>query len=213
VRQAGAEPAPRPAFAPGERVRVEVWTRGGSAASSCTVEAVTESGLRLRLDDGAALQGVAPGGDLRVDVLHGSLSLTCSACVVGWNPPVVVASRPVEVPRWSRRRYYRVDVELPVRSAAWDGTIVNLSAEGCLLVVPPAATPEPDSVHLLRLRLPGSGPPLTLRGRVLRVERAPRASRVAMQFTGLTGEQRERIIRYVFDRERELLGRGVPGSG
>ena len=102
-----------------------------------------------------------------------------------------------------RRSFARVDVFLEVvvtPGAAGEGipaAIVNISA--CGAVVARLPTTEPGDEVRLSLRLAPCEPPLEIVGRVVR--EFDRESR-AVQFEQIQEADRERIIRFVFDRQR-----------
>lgn len=104
-----------------------------------------------------------------------------------------------------RRQYFRVPVDLPVQ---WDdqrGRCLNLSGNGCLFIASTAM--EPGQSLALTISLPDRDIPV--QARVVRVEPALAGRcRVACTFLEIDERDRDHLLRYLLDRQRELIRQG-----
>jgi PilZ domain len=106
-----------------------------------------------------------------------------------------------ELEREQRREWARVDIVRPAAVEAGDGTVatwtLNVSAGG-LLLAGPGALRVGDTVWV-RLRLHEEAPPITAQGRIARetVE-----GYKAVLIEEIRSQDRELVVRFVFDRER-----------
>lgn len=101
-----------------------------------------------------------------------------------------------------RREHVRVRAARPVLVAVEDRPpidtfAVDVSGGGMLLAGPDTLEPE-DRVRFV-LRVESGSPPIEGAGRVVR---AADGGRRAIVFEGISGQDRERLIHFVFDRER-----------
>ena len=104
-----------------------------------------------------------------------------------------------------RRRYARVDVELPLTIDSLDTRTRDLSADGVLADV--LLPEEPDTVRI-RLSLPDGQPPIECDARVVR--RVDGGT--GLRYDGISSEDRERLKEFVAERKRELLARVRDGD-
>jgi PilZ domain len=107
-----------------------------------------------------------------------------------------------------RRRYARVEVELPLELGSVGTRTRDVSADGVLAdtVIPP----DQERVRVV-LSLPDGQPPIECDARVVR----RLDSGTGLRYDGISAEDRERLRRFVAARKRELLARvrGAPGTG
>lgn len=124
------------------------------------------------------------------------------------EPPLLYTTQPQKIAKVSRRRFFRVEVDLPMSAGGVSGRVTNLSGSGLMALVPTGLAKEGGPLEV-KLELPGLPAPLPLRGKVVRLTKANDAERVAVHFTSLTERIRDEIIRYVTARQRELLSLGL----
>lgn len=110
----------------------------------------------------------------------------------------------------SRRRLYRVDVNLPTKTSLGFARIVNLSGSGCVMILDQSDLPPIGTLFRIDLKLPTSPTVLLIRAQVVRrILTDLRRPRIGVEFRQNTPRQEDMIIRYVFARERELLKQGL----
>jgi len=131
--------------------------------------------------------------------------------------PTPTATPPIAAPQ--RRAHARVDIIRPVAivpdgfTVGWlNGTTRNLSAGG-VLVAGASALEHGDRLRL-RIELDAEDDLVDLLARVARSDE--RFGLRGLRLEGVGRTERERIVRYVFARQREALARaaarGAPGS-
>lgn len=173
----------------GERVPVRIHDRGHSIVliPLAAVRACTPS---RRLDD-AVLEFACNRGAV---ILRGGVSLAA---------PRLIIFRPRTREVTQRRKHVRVPLMLPVALAragggpSWESTTIDLSGGGMLVGGVPEL--EVGEEVVFSLALEQRGPPVCGTARVLL---ARRGHARAMQFDRLDDDERERIIRVVFERLR-----------
>ena len=136
-----------------------------------------------------------------------------------WHPqPLLVLSRPEDEQAAANRSDVRIDVIIPnvrlfvpsARKATSWATILDLSAGGALLRT---SFPLPLGASLwLEFVLPeGWGTIVTgacaLHGRERRRGQEPPSYRTSLRFVGISDGDRQRIRRFIFNRERVVAGR------
>lgn len=120
--------------------------------------------------------------------------------------------------RMQRRRAVRVPVHLIARADLGDdrdgmpfGAITeNLSAAGALLRA--ARAIEAGAPLRVAVECGGEAGTLEIGGRVVRCDRvdvAERPWRIAVAFADLSGADEDRLVRYIFERQRELRRRDM----
>jgi len=136
------------------------------------------------------------------------------------NPlPVLIVNKPAQLQEIQRRRWVRVPVkiELRFRKMADDGEIqpfegstVDISGGGIQFVTLDAV--EAGDILELEIDLPNSRP-VFCRAKVLRVlERATKKgqfNKAILEYQEISEGQRDRIIKFVFEKQREWIRRGI----
>ncbi len=123
---------------------------------------------------------------------------------VGDDPEVVRLRRDGHDDVVQRRDYVRVDAVVPLQVTLPGGaaktTTLNVSGGGLLMQDPVGL--EPGTRVDLNLELAHGSAPVRATARVIR-EVAP--GETALQIVGIANEDRERLVRYVTERERMAL--------
>lgn len=124
--------------------------------------------------------------------------------------PIVAVKRPTEVDHSTRRSFLRLDVKLPF--SYYDdfqekiGEARNLSINGLLAIVKSSPTLRRDYNLTGKLTLSDGEPPLIIIGKIIRVEKEDDFhSWVALNFQAATEEVKNRISRYLVQRQRYLI--------
>lgn len=129
--------------------------------------------------------------------------------------PLMLIGYPETVTRIQRRNYLRVPVKLKVKlyqemapENQWDGETVDLSGGGCLI-----RTKIPSEVGdevRVSFAIP-KGPNYDIGSTVVRVEAKDEVGKpcymVAVRFDNITERERDQIIRFLFEKQRESLKR------
>jgi len=118
--------------------------------------------------------------------------------------------------RTQQRNWLRVDVNIPVNATLMEearmgdtlsGTIIDISGGGLSMILPVKL--QSDSVLLLNFKLPGHGQIMDLPVKVVRVieSSAGKPSKIvySVAFENEINLIREKIIKYVFEKQRENL--------
>lgn len=124
--------------------------------------------------------------------------------------PIIVAKRPTKVDHSTRRSFLRLHVNLPF--SYYDnfqektGEARNLSINGLLALVKSSPILRRDYVLTGKLTLPDAVPPLIIVGKIIRVEKEDELhSWVALDFRSASEEVKNRISRYLVQRQRHLI--------
>ncbi|NPV28226.1 MAG: hypothetical protein HPY58_00950 [Firmicutes bacterium] len=136
--------------------------------------------------------------------------------------PVIIAERPREVTRIQRRNYLRIPVALPLtfsiledlehaaRSEIFRAETVDLSGGGVMIKSPVKLSK--DEYLEIELTLPRKGT-INLVGRVVRTQETKDQGGlfylVGIDFVVIDESDRDRIIAFVFERQRELRRKGL----
>lgn len=132
--------------------------------------------------------------------------------------PLFTIPKPKEAQLTDRRAYYRVPTDLPVQYRLGEGQdygegrIANISGGGALCLLPRDIAPERNTTLELCFALPTAAQPLQIRALVHLVKSpSPRSMycKVGCEFVDLPKQTREVIIRYVTQRQLELIRSGV----
>lgn len=170
-------------------------------------------GLPVLLGVGRHIDVVLP---TRVGLLGFAARVQATEVIDG--VPLFSVARPEGTQLTDRRSYYRVPTELPMQyrlrsNQAWrQGQIVNISGGGALCQLSPdeMALRETGMLELL-FQLPMTARPLQVKARVCYVSEPQRGTELlaACEFQNLPGATRELIIRYVAERQQELIRAGT----
>lgn len=131
--------------------------------------------------------------------------------------PVLELSRPSEIKKIQRRRYVRLRVNFDVDfrlvnsiEPGYDkGMTVDISGGGLQFTTKKELSV--DDIIELRVSLPGRYPLETL-ARVVRVEKSnPKTTNysIGAEFENLRESQRDLVIAFVFEKQREILKKGL----
>jgi c-di-GMP-binding flagellar brake protein YcgR len=165
-----------------------------------SLDSPIESGLHVRLD---------PGQELGIYRLHGPIAYVAEIKVIETQPgrpPRIITTLPVHVLSQPRRRYFRVNVNLPFRASFCSGVIVNASGNGLLLSTDKGSFKE-GSIFEVRFRIPTIPQELAVKVRVVRVESVDGKNYAGVVMDRLRLALQDEIIRYLFIRQREQKAR------
>jgi hypothetical protein len=188
-------------LAVGQHVDVEgpLLARTRARVESCSVDGAVVLGLAAAPPHPVAAQPVTvaftgPGGLFRV---------AGHATAVGGAPDLLRVAPAGELERVQRRDHVRADAVRPATVALAGGEHVdtwtlNVSAGG-VLMAGPASLRVGDTVWV-RLRLSDGHPPIAVEGRVAR---ETREGFRAVRIEAILDADREMLVRFVFERERE----------
>ncbi|NLK51760.1 MAG: hypothetical protein GX295_04855 [Syntrophomonadaceae bacterium] len=141
--------------------------------------------------------------------------------------PIMIVEKREEAERWQRRSWVRVEITLPIHFRPWKAVRGNDEAEevpyieaetidlsgGGILFTTNEKLQEGDYLDLL-IDLPEIGP-FKMKVRISRIQPAPPTAKksymVGVEFLNMREAKRDRIVKVVFDRQRELIQRGVLG--
>ncbi len=194
-------------------VLLEFVDGGGSARTlwARVEHAGTERVVLRSLPDHAADQVPDVGQRIRLRIEPEAEAAVALVIERGSPESRLVISRPTRIIRQSRRRFYRIDVDLHAETSSGPCRVWNLSGSGCLLTLLAGSPLPPVGTDLeLRLPVPGVPAPLHIRARVVR-QFLPNVGspRLGVDFVQLKRREEDAIIRYVFARQTELLRRGL----
>ncbi|MDD3364041.1 MAG: flagellar brake domain-containing protein [Syntrophomonas sp.] len=133
--------------------------------------------------------------------------------------PVLVVVKPDKFVEIQRRQWVRVPTKLAMRFRAissgknekpYVGETVDISGGGLLFVTLDPV--EEGQMVELEIALPGPTP-LFCKAKLLRILEKPKkegaTSKVILEFTEISEGQRDRIISYIFEKQREWIRKGL----
>ena len=167
------------------------------------VQAPTHRGVVVHIDAGRRLE---------LSVRRDTSAFHSTVAMIGLEqgtPPLLRLGRPDTWAETSQRDFFRVDVDLPVRTSAGVGRLTNLSGGGGLLALNAPPYPEPGATLQLTLALPGGDTPLALTAVVVRVFDQEGSVRFGLSFRSPDRRVQDRLVRYVAVRQREMLRLGL----
>ncbi|MCB0880999.1 MAG: PilZ domain-containing protein [Thermoleophilia bacterium] len=205
------------ALGPLPTVGQSVWFENlPSGPAEVCVEELVPPALRTDSPRFAGVEvAVRQGSQLEIFFSSGNVPCNARATVIpapkgrGGGPWVLVRS----VERLQRRAAVRVPAMLRVRVSggdpAFEADVVSedVSSTG-ILVRSATALPHVDGPLLVTLPVGATG--VTLAARVVRVTRADagdRAWKTALAFMGTSRDEEDALVRFVFERQRELRRR------
>lgn len=178
------------------------------------VEEVTPQLVTVRLrqgDEWTAQPGEEVAG--RLFDLEGVYQFRSAAVRVYPEDDLLVMAAPAQIHRLQRRDDFRLEVSLEASYGLWGherpadvqrAIVRDISAGGAFLAVD---RPLPEGTRIwLRLSFPG-GQVLKAAGEVRRSLDEPPA--IGVRFMDLTERDRDRIVAYLFHRQRELRKMGL----
>ncbi len=125
----------------------------------------------------------------------------------GDSAPLLRVSMPASIEIRPRRRFFRVDVDIPFTAGRYQGRILNMSGSGLLLT---AREPFVEGSRFeVMFSPPGSGEVIRAAVRVLRAVSGRKIQCAGVVFEDLDPATQDRLVRYVFARQRELVSRGI----
>jgi c-di-GMP-binding flagellar brake protein YcgR len=134
------------------------------------------------------------------------------------NPSLLVVRRPSPIQFSSRRNFFRCEVDFYFyyrnEEEYYRGQAVNLSASGLYGII--NCNPHLSPGGLIQLEIPlfslnDSGEPLTVEARIIRIEQTdrPDQSAIAVHFHNPPEKAQNLITKYLFQRQRELIQKGM----
>lgn len=127
---------------------------------------------------------------------------------------LLVCSKPKKITVASRRRFFRCSVKMPfqysIEKNSGGGTVTDLSLSGLYALVDPAPQVK-EGVYLdMVIEVPGESD-LSLVGEVIRSHNLAgnKVLGIAVDFREITEGMQDILNRYLFQRQRELIMKGV----
>lgn len=201
------------AFVPGTNVTLEfIADRGLVQSYKTVVHDLTYDSLLLQAPvEKHVPVRIPPGTELSLWQEQKQSAYVAMAKVVdnrSGEIPLLITTRPYSMEKVPRRRFFRVDADLPFRCGQITGVVKNISGSGVLASVTAGTLKEGQTIEF-ELDLPGLPLPLRLEGKVVRVVGRGTNQVAGIFFTRISEGMREEIIRYVFQRHRELIRLGI----
>jgi len=187
------------------------------------VEEVVEEGVCLAVPiKHGALIPLRIGDVVRVYFMQDQEVYCLKTDIIGRKQnrvPVVVLAHSQDVEKVQRRNWVRIEIGLPVTFYFSDGQFekveegrtLNLSGGGVLFVTR-ADWLKIGSQIRIRLELPGREPfisPAIVRRIVPPEEKESRGYRVACEFVDIKEGQRDALVKFIFEVQRERLKKGL----
>lgn len=163
-----------------------------------------------------------PKERLHIRFIHKTSCYGFNSIVVGRKRdpiPLLTITRPEKVTSAEqRRKYARVTTTLPLRiyvlendnAVSIEASTVNISAGGILLATERIV--EVGRTMVVELQLPGHDP-VVCKAKAVRVYRENFQDgvkgRIALQFEGIEEKIRDRIVKFVMQKQREYIQKGL----
>ncbi|MBI2939775.1 MAG: flagellar brake domain-containing protein [Chloroflexi bacterium] len=210
-------------FEPGARATIEL--EGQQEPYSSRIEDVVDDTLVLAAPmRGGDVIRLEQGQKILLSVMRRMNPYFFETTVVSnraESTPLLVVKRPPDNTGVPKRQYIRVEVLIdPVQIWVEEdgkygktirGMLLNISAGGCLLMAR-ESIPEHANI-LLKFSLPLNFGQMMVNGETLRtwerVGDGGRTYRTSVSFRDVPDKDRDRVIKFVFQRERELRQKGV----
>lgn len=200
-------------FKPGSNVMIEfIDERGFMKSFSSIIDDISSEGMALfaPVDQGALVK-INPGQELGIYRPEGQKAYVCQVRVLEYklgSPPLVLTTVPLHVECQPRRRFFRVDVEIPYQSANHSGMIVNASGNGLLL------SSSKDCFRAgaqfdIQFKLPTMTQTIGARVKVTREFKRGNHYLAGVLLVGLRPQLQDEIIKYLLARQRELVKLGL----
>ena len=205
-------PNPAEVFRPGTSVSIEYTDGAGvirayntyihdAGPDALTLPLPTESGIPV---------SVEPGQELDLRRAEDQEAYRAKVCVleaVPGQPPLLRVSVPDMVEMRPRRRFFRVDVDIPFTAGGHHGRILNMSGSGLLLAANQVFVE--GSRFEISFDLPDSAEKIVARVKVLRALSKRKVNYAGVIFEDLEPAVQDRLVRHVFVRQRELAKQGL----
>lgn len=134
--------------------------------------------------------------------------------------PIIIINKPHKIIRVQRRHWVRVastlDIEYssisatPESNLTYTGKTIDISGGGVRFITKGAL--EPGEIINLKIYLPSRSPVIT-KARIIRIlEKAKsegESNKAVLEYSDINENDRERIIKYVFEKQRELIKKGL----
>lgn len=133
--------------------------------------------------------------------------------------PVLIIAKPDQFTEIQRRQWVRVPAKLGLRfreinaaksQAPYIGETIDISGGGLLFST--ADPVEAEQLVELEITLPGLTP-IFCQAQILRILEKPKKerlnSKVILEFTEISEAQRDRIISFIFEKQREWIRKGL----
>lgn len=127
---------------------------------------------------------------------------------------LLACSKPKKITVASRRRFFRCSVKMPFHYSAEknsaSGTVTDLSLSGLYALVDPDPEVKDNVLLDLQIEIPGETD-LSLTGEVIRAHKlaGSKVLGIAVDFREITEGMQDILNRYLFQRQRELIMKGV----
>ncbi|MDP2858867.1 MAG: flagellar brake protein [Bacillota bacterium] len=203
---------PAEVFRPGTSVSIEYTDGAGKIRAYNTyVHDARPDALVLALPTESGIGvGVEPGQELdlrRADDQEAYRAKVCVLEAIPGQPPLLRVSTPDMVEMRPRRRFFRVDVDIPFTTGGQHGRILNMSGSGLLLAASQIFVE--GSRFKVAFVLPDSAEKIVARVKVLRALSKRKVHYAGVVFEDLEHAVQDRLVKHVFDRQRELAKRGL----
>lgn len=181
------------------------------------ISEVNDAEIALQLPPAQSVP-IEPQTKLAIYLGHVSQGYYFNAAVIAYQPgnpslpPTLIISWPEQIATLSRRKFFRCDVELPFyyqdhRYQEHSGRVINLSASGLLAVVGHNPQLGINMVFNCRFEMPTLTEPLEFEGKIIRLDKTenPSEQGIALNFEDITEKFQNEVIKYLFQRQRELI--------
>ena len=180
---------------PGEIVLQAVFTRYEDGLLVLRLES-PKRGLAAKFPPGTRL--IARSGD-------GTTPLVAQISVVGGTDAELVARVPVQIDRFTKRRFHRAPVDLPLSVRGQACRALDLSGCGLLAHCPREAQVLHGDIVEALLSLP-DGRTVAIRMHAVRTGEGPFGSRlVGFDFVDIKERDQDRVVAYVLQQERRRV--------
>ncbi len=206
-------PSAQQVFHPGANVTIELVDDGGMLRNySSIIQDFTDNEMSLC----APVERMVPvrvqqGREITVYRAIDQTAYASQVCVLrhkSGDPPILVTTAPVSVECQPRRRFFRVDVEIPYNSILGPGTIVNASGNGLLLVSSKDCF-KPGRHFDIQFKLPTCEQETRVRVKVMREFKRGSRYLAGVVMLNLNPKMQDELIKFLLARQRELVQMGL----
>lgn len=127
---------------------------------------------------------------------------------------LLVCSKPKKITVASRRRFFRCSVKMPFQykteKSSASGTVTDLSLSGLYALIDPDPNVREGALLEMTIEVPGESD-LNLVGEIIRAHNltGSKVLGIAVDFREITEGMQDILNRYLFQRQRELIMKGV----